>query len=128
MSGLVLALVAFAILGASSAHYFSTIRAVRVAKRPRANQVATAVAMGLALVALGRGAGWVGGALAIAVLAIGGLSLFLTLASGLPPGRITVSVGGPALDFEAPDAAGRAFRLSSLRGQRILLKFFRGHW
>lgn len=39
-----------------------------------------------------------------------------------------VAVGDPFTDFTAPDADGHPFTLSSLTGQPILLKFFRGHW
>jgi len=41
---------------------------------------------------------------------------------------MAVRVGGPILDFSAPDENGEPFALASLRGRPYLLKFFRGHW
>ena len=128
MSGLGLAVVALGVAGVALGHYATTVRAVRVAKRPRGHQAAIVVAALLALVAAAEGAGLLGGTIAGAVLAVAAVFLFLTTQSALPPGRIAVVGGGPALDFTASDSDGRAFTLSSLRGQRILLKFFRGHW
>jgi peroxiredoxin len=39
-----------------------------------------------------------------------------------------VAVGQEAPDFAASDSGGATFRLASLRGAPVLLKFFRGHW
>lgn len=39
-----------------------------------------------------------------------------------------VSVGGPIIDFTAPDDNGAPVELAGLRGRPFLLKFFRGHW
>ncbi|RIK98048.1 MAG: hypothetical protein DCC71_21295, partial [Proteobacteria bacterium] len=91
-------------------------------------QAGVAIAAALAIAALAREPGWIAGALAALVVAVAALFLFLTTQSALPRGRVAVAVGAPALDFAASDADGRAFALGSLRGQRILLKFFRGHW
>jgi hypothetical protein len=128
MSGLVLAAVALGVAGVALGHYATTVRAVRVAKRPRVHQSAIVAAALLALGALFSGAGLLGGAVAVLVLMVAAVFLFLTTQSALPAGRIAVAVGGPALEFTASDSDGRTFMLSSLRGQRILLKFFRGHW
>lgn len=35
-----------------------------------------------------------------------------------------IPIGTAAPDFEAPDSLGRSFRLSSLRGHRVILYFF----
>jgi len=126
--GVALAVAAFLLAGAVLGHYARAVRAVRVPKRPRAHQAGIGLAAVLAAGALAHGPGLVGGALAVLVLVPAALFLFLTTQSGLPPGRLAVAVGAPAIDFEATDSEGRAFALSSLRGQRILLKFFRGHW
>jgi hypothetical protein len=128
MSGAWLALLALAIAAATLAHYATTVRAVRVALRPRAHQAGLAAAALLAVAALANGPGWLGGVAAALALAVAALFFALTAISGLPRGAIAVAVGAPALDFTASDADGRSFALSSLRGQRILLKFFRGHW
>jgi hypothetical protein len=123
-----LLLAAWILAGSLLAHYATTVRAVRVARKPRVHQVGVALAGGLALAALAGGPGVAAGLAAAPLVPLAAAFLYLTTQSALPPGRIAVRVGGPALDFGATDSDGRAFALSSLRGQRILLKFFRGHW
>jgi hypothetical protein len=127
-NGAVLGLAGAALAAMTLAHYASTVRAVRVALRPRAHQTLFGLAMALALLALARGAGWVGGAAALATLGVGTIFLLLTTLSGLPPGRLAVRVGAPAPDFVAAASDGAPFQLAALRGRRVLLKFFRGHW
>jgi peroxiredoxin len=48
--------------------------------------------------------------------------------SKLPSVQPAIEVGSPYIDFTATDSEGRQFTLSSLEGEPILLKFFRGHW
>ena len=38
------------------------------------------------------------------------------------------AAGQPAPDFSLRDQNGQPLRLSSLRGHRVLLVFYRGHW
>lgn len=123
-----LVLAGWILAGLLLAHYATTVRAVRVARRPRVHQIGIALAGVLAFAALASGPGLVAGLAAAPLVLFAAAFLYLTTQSALPPGRIAVRVGGPALDFVASDSDGRAFALSSLRGQRILLKFFRGHW
>lgn len=127
-TGLALALAAVAVAAIALVHYVRALRAVRVARRPRVHQAAVGAAALVAIAALANGPGLAGGALAALVLVLAALFFFGTTQSALPPSRLAVAVGSPVIDFEARDSEGRAFRLSSLRGQRILLKFFRGHW
>ena len=53
---------------------------------------------------------------------------FLLAQAPMPDGAIRVEVGGKLIAFEAVDGAGQSFASSSLAGQAVLLKFFRGHW
>jgi len=46
----------------------------------------------------------------------------------LPAPQIASAEGQPAPDFTLQDQNGKALRLSSLRGSRVLLVFYRGHW
>ena len=69
--------------------------------------------------------GYVLGAVALVLAA---LFLLGTFTSGLPSQRPAIAVGALAPDFEAQDADGNYFRLSDLRGSRVLLKFYRGYW
>lgn len=41
---------------------------------------------------------------------------------------LKVHVGEVAPDFALPDASGHLVRLSSFRGQDVLLDFYRGYW
>lgn len=65
---------------------------------------------------------------ALLALALSGFFLALTFLSGLPRQEPAAAVGRTAPDFAATDASGNPFRLSSLRGAAVLLKFFRGSW
>lgn len=64
-----------------------------------------------------------------------GLALVLAMAGSstgqdrpLPPPQVSSAVGERDPDFALPDQEGRTLRLSSLRGKRILLIFYRGYW
>jgi mycoredoxin-dependent peroxiredoxin len=39
-----------------------------------------------------------------------------------------VAVGTTAPDFDLPNGEGKPLRLSSLRGQRVVVVFYRGQW
>ena len=62
------------------------------------------------------------------------ISLFLLLALSagwtqvLPKPQIASAQGKPAPNFSLQDQNGKTVRLSSLRGKRVLLVFFRGTW
>ena len=42
--------------------------------------------------------------------------------------QVASAEGQPAPDFTLPDAEGKPFQLSKLRGQRVLVIFYRAHW
>lgn len=46
----------------------------------------------------------------------------------LPKPQIASAEGQPAPDFALLDQSGKKFRLSALRGSRVLLIFYRGYW
>ncbi len=46
----------------------------------------------------------------------------------LPKPQIDSAAGQPAPDFTLRDQLGKEFRLSALRGSRLLLIFYRGYW
>jgi cytochrome oxidase Cu insertion factor (SCO1/SenC/PrrC family) len=56
------------------------------------------------------------------------LSAIATSSQVLPKPQITSAEGKPAPNFVLKDENGKAFRLVSLRGQRVLLLFYRGYW
>jgi hypothetical protein len=56
------------------------------------------------------------------------LSALVTSSQVLPKPQITSAEGKPAPNFVLKDENGKTFRLVSLRGQRVLLLFYRGYW
>ena len=56
------------------------------------------------------------------------LSALATSSQVLPKPQITSAEGKPAPNFVLKDENGKAFRLVSQRGQRVLLLFYRGYW
>lgn len=46
----------------------------------------------------------------------------------LPKPQIPSAEGKEAPDFSLPDQDGREVQLSSLRGRRVVLIFYRGYW
>lgn len=128
MSGLVLGLLALALLAQAGFVWMRSIREVRTGERRPLVLLVVAGALGLGLLALVREPGWLGGL--AAGLAVLGAVLFLLLQvlARQSRGAPAVAVGRPVLDFTAPAADGQPFALASLRGRPYLLKFFRGHW
>ena len=53
---------------------------------------------------------------------------FASAQQRLPAPQIASAEGQRAPDFTLQDQSGKAVRLSSLRGSRVLLVFYRGHW
>jgi hypothetical protein len=68
-------------------------------------------------------------ALAFSVLLTGLFALYVFVWSyGLPePGEVTLSLG-EAPDFTLTDQHGEPVTLSALRGRKVVLTFYRGHW
>ena len=90
------------------------------------------VAVWLASAALGMAAwvkaGWIRRIAALPAIAVG-LFLPLTVSISeqvLPPNAIRVGDAIPA--FSAPDDRGEMFDSARLRGNPVLIKFFRAHW
>ncbi len=42
--------------------------------------------------------------------------------------QVASAEGKPAPDFTLPDAEGKPFQLSKLRGQRVVVIFYRAYW
>jgi len=126
--GDLLALAALLVVVLTGLVWFGLMRAVRLPRNRLAFVAAMALGPVLGVVAFLSGVGFLAGI--AAALGIGAGAGFLVLAWMSPQERRlpAVRVGSPILDFEAPDAEGRPFRLASLHGRPFLLKFFRGHW
>jgi hypothetical protein len=87
-----------------------------------------AAGLALAVASLAAEPGLAGGVLAGVALVVSSTFLALQPLSGQARVVPAARVGGPIPDFTAPDDAGEAFQLATLRGRPFLLKFFRGHW
>ncbi len=86
----------------------------------------SAVALGIA--AFVKKAGWLGRIAAVPAIIIG-LFLSFTVSISeqiLPPNAIQVGEMIPS--FSAPDDRGQVFDSARLRGNPVLIKFFRAHW
>jgi hypothetical protein len=65
--------------------------------------------------------------LSLTIAALFGAYLFF-LSYRLPETDAVVQVSQPAPDFALPDQHGQTVRLSDLRGRKVVLDFYRGHW
>ena len=114
--------------------YLASIAKDRVPRRALAmfgSQGAAIVASGLAMVSLRGGAvSEVVGPGVVSGLAVIVALLFFVLYSQrkTPLGGIQVEVGQPLPPFSLRDGEGTMVSTSDWRGDRILLKFFRGSW
>jgi cytochrome oxidase Cu insertion factor (SCO1/SenC/PrrC family) len=102
--------------------------AVRIPADRRAFKLAMAVAVALGVAAMVAGTDGSATRGARFAVILGGIFLGLNAISAQDRKTPAVRVGGPVLDFTAPDAEGNPWRLSSMAGDPFLLKFFRGHW
>jgi hypothetical protein len=86
----------------------------------------SAVALGIA--AFVKKAGWLGRIAAVPAIVIGLFLPFTVSISEqiLPPDAIRVGQMIPS--FSAPDDRGELFDSARLRGNPVLIKFFRAHW
>lgn len=128
MNGAILGLLALALLAQAGYVWVRSIREVRTGERRVFVVLVVVLGVGLGVVGLANEPGVFGGIPAGLAIALGVLFLLLQLLGRQSRRVPAVAVGGPMLDFTAPDAEGVPFRLASLHGRPYLLKFFRGHW
>jgi hypothetical protein len=126
--GALLALLAFALVAASGALWMRRLSQVRTGEVRVFVVAGMALGAVLALAAFAEGPGLAGGVAAGVALVLAGVFLALQPLSGQARVVPAVRVGGPILDFSAPDDRGEPFELATLHGRPFLLKFFRGHW
>jgi hypothetical protein len=112
---------------ANGAWFLARMRRVALQSRI-AHELLWAASVALGLAAFASRPGWLGGAAAALGVLAGAAMLALRAVSAQAKNAPAVAVGGPILDFTAPDENGAPFTLSSLAGKPVLLKFFRGHW
>jgi len=129
MSGFTLAMLGFGLALITVARWAMLLFSVSIPKNRSVFVVLMTLSGGLGIAALTLGTGsWVANTAAgIAIFA--GAFFLLTVAIGKQVGGSgQFQVGSTLPDFSAPDENNKIFDISSLSGQPILLKFFRGHW
>ncbi|MAE93895.1 MAG: hypothetical protein CL910_04480 [Deltaproteobacteria bacterium] len=128
MSAALLCVGGVALAAASLVLWFRRLNQVALEGRRSLPLAMLGVAGLLSLAALVQGPGLLLGAVSgLTLLASAGF-LFLAVLAPQSKQAPVVPVGQPIPDFAALDENGQEFRLSSLVGKPILLKFFRGHW
>jgi hypothetical protein len=130
----VLSLAGLAAVLGSWVLYLASIPRGKVPARPIGSIAAQILGTALAIGGVAwsfRGGGAPGAAVIApaAVALIGGpLFLWLLTQRETPVGDIRVAVGDPLIPFAATASDGASFDSGELAGERVLLKFFRGHW
>ena len=118
-------LIGFVIVLASSSRWFWRAWNVNVPKTPRTFQTLLFIGLICGAVSLYMGfddpfAGW---AIGVALVL-----LFLTATGAQRVDGEMIEVGDKIPAFSGIDDEGVAFDSTNLKGSRVLLKFFRGHW
>ena len=114
--------------------YMATVPSGRVPARPTGHMIAQGSGTIAVIVGIAQAlpAGFDATLIALSVgslpLVMGPLFFFLLSQRKTPIGKLTVKVGDPLPAFAAVDDHGEPFASESLRGKRVLLKFFRGQW
>ena len=108
--------------------WFRAIAQVELPEDRTAYFIAFLTAAALGISAFIKGPGRIGGLAAIPAIVIGLFFPFTVSISEqiLPPNAI--QVGETIPNFSAPDDRGELFDSAQLRGNPVLIKFFRAHW
>ena len=130
---ILLSLVGFGAIAVAWGHYLSTIPVEKVPARPVIHSAIMAVGLVLLLLSFSRSMSNGDSLLAPLLLSLFGIMLaglfyYLLSIAGLPDGQLTVRVGQSLPSFQAMDDRGVPVNSQTWRGQRTLLKFFRGSW
>ena len=124
-----LALASMALTLGAWLHYLASIPRERVPVRPTAHAAVLVAALVLAAAAIIE-SGAHAASIALAALSMSLVAFFFYLLrqAPLPDGKLAVSIGDPLPLIEAKDSEGKLVRSTDWAGQRVLFKFFRGHW
>ncbi len=124
-----LALASLALTMGAWLHYLALIPKERVPARPTAHRATLVAALLLgAYAALGGGADAASIIIAAASASLALFFFYLLGQAPLPDGKLVVAVGDPLPVIEAMSSDGERSRSTDWAGQRVLFKFFRGHW
>ncbi|TFH22088.1 MAG: hypothetical protein E4H03_09215 [Myxococcales bacterium] len=125
---LILAVIGFVLVNGAMIHYFMTIAKETVPEdlRPHAAVLVLGAAIGAAAIGLSPSAATI--ALGVPGVAFAAFLLWLFGQRRVPDGSLIARVGELMPKLEAPDQDGKLVRLSDMKGQRVMFKFFRGFW
>ncbi len=127
-TGTKLGLLAFAVALGCAVLWFYQARAVDLPENRTAFVVVFLTAAALGVAALVKGAGWAGRIAAVVAIFIGTLLPFTVGVSRQEVASNAIRVGDTIPSFSAPDDRGELFDSERLRGNPVLIKFFRAHW
>ena len=126
--GLTMALLGFALVNVAMVHYFVTIANENVPESigPHGSAFAVGGVLGVGGMLLAPGA---------ATFGFGGMAVFFAVfllwllgQRRTPDGELIAKIGEVLPELAAPNQNGDMVSLDDLRGRRVLLKFYRGHW
>jgi hypothetical protein len=126
--GPIIALAGFLITQGVISWYFTVINREKVPVSVGPFAGAILAGMALTAVAVALEPGVLTGTLLGLNGVMGGGILWLLTQRKLPDGELIAAVGQPMPPLSAPDNTGAPFVLASLKGRRVMLKFFRGSW
>lgn len=126
--GTTLGFVALALAAGTTALWFRLVDAVAIPENRSLFVLAFVAAAVLGVGAFVARTRWFGGVAAVLGIGIGGLLLYTIAISRQEIAPNGIRVGDTIPHFSALDDRGEAFDSNALAGQRVLLKFFRGHW
>jgi hypothetical protein len=120
--------IALLMIVASGVVWFRAALAVRLPKNRTPYLAFWLVAGVISLVSLTNSPGWLG-AIPASLALVGSLFFLFTAAiSRQVLAANAIAPGQTIPEFTAPDENNEWFKSASLRGEPVLLKFFRGHW
>ena len=131
---LLLAVLGFLLVMGTWGWYMATIPRGNVPVWPIGSIILLSLGVVSALGALvSIGSAWLGGTIIVLILSVmsigmAGFFFWLLTQRKTPIGDLQVAVGDTILPFDAVTSDGRPFHTDQIKGQRILLKFFRGGW
>ncbi len=123
-----LALAGFLIVHVPMFYYFTLIGREKVPVSVLPYNVAMVLGVALGLGGIIAAPALATGVLGGFAVAMGAFFLWLMSMRKLPDGTLIAKLGEPLPELSAPDQDGQLVRLADLRGQRVMLNFFRGSW
>ena len=126
--GILLAIAGFVVTSAASLHYLRSIPTETFPEDPWAHRGGLALGALLTLAGVGLAPGVLTGALAAVTVGFAAFHLHVLPQHALPDAAPTVGPGDPLPSFSLLDESGGTVTSEDLRGRRLLIKLFRGHW